>query len=1159
MLDMTTSTEQMYDDQARRQLGFGDGLYILDHGVSPQPGPSSLPEPLTNVFPSINGHQASASTMDWETTPSLPSQPVSSDVPIDLDQVQVGGKVPETLLHNGQHMAMAILQHGSGSKKQIMRLKLSQPKPVFGAQTGLQHQYSATSFHDQHGLPSYLMSTTHPRIKLEEDVNNSSDSFGGTSRISDFDSENRSTPNDSMTSISVNGMSHPESSSPATSFDRVHKSTVFGVQSDVDLLIKTKFRPRSSIPTGLPAGVYGQQCVAAAYASRLNPYALHADEHRILRDRLCHLHITVYLNLRNGILRLWTRNPLVSVTREEALGCAKDHRWVHLASFAYDWLARKGYINFGCVEIPGSVKSSPRRARGKLNNPRTVVVIGAGMSGLGCARQLQGLFNQYHNRFSDEQPMPRIVILEARKRIGGRIYSHPLKSMTSQKLKPGLRPTAEMGAQIITGFEHGNPLDAIVRGQLALHYHSLKDVSTLYDIDGSPVDESHDLLVEKLYNDILDRSGLYRHKANIPVPAEGDRELIDSARDSSADDGVTIAQFEEAKASGTIDLILPRKTIRKGVGHKAAAVKNTPTSLNQNTAPTSLAPAATEALGMGWRLKPGIPTNQNLALDDVARSSNFQTLGSVMDEGVSQYQGLVNLTPKDMRLMNWHFANLEYANAANIGKLSLASWDQDTGNEFEGEHAEVVGGYQQVPRGIMTSPTRLDVRTGKVISRISYHEDNNSTGKTKITCEDGETIHADKIVLTAPLGVMKDRSIQFDPPLPEWKTGAIDRLGFGLLNKVVLVFQEPFWDVDRDMFGVLRGQDAYGSLRQEDYISGRGQFYLFWNIIKTSGLPVLVALMAGDAAHEAELRSDDDLIGDCLGQLRNIFGPANVPMPAETIVTRWKSDRFARGSYSYVAAQARPGDYDLMAKRIGNLYFAGEATCGTHPATVHGAYLSGLRVASEVLESLIGAMENDIPIPLVAPKIKAEFAPISSIRKKAPTSAIDVIPVISNDDLHHRRASYEAAIQAAILTQLGPRPAKPSKSGINPFLLYQKDHWAPCKAQCDAARQAATNNPEAKAGRDEVRAALGLMWRNAPEEEKKPYIDQTMTNRQVSHDLTGGWKEKTQEWEGKARAIREEWVGVNPFESFGLSGEVVANFAEGSAMDVDGKEQKLSY
>jgi len=36
-------------------------------------------------------------------------------------------------------------------------------------------------------------------------------------------------------------------------------------------------------------------------------------------------------------------------------------------------------------------------------------------------------------------------------------------------------------------------------------------------------------------------------------------------------------------------------------------------------------------------------------------------------------------------------------------------------------------------------------------------------------------------------------------------------------------------------------------------------------------------------------------------------------------------------------------------------------------------------------------------------------------------------------------------------------------------------------------------------------------------------------------------------------------VGVNPFESFGLSGEVVANFAEGSAMDVDGKEQKLSY
>jgi monoamine oxidase len=1158
---MSTSTEQMYDHQARQRLGFGDGLHTLNHDVSSEPGSSSISDPLVQVFPSQNGHRQSASSMDWEPSVNLPSNSLKADAEMFLGFLGGAAKATKTPLQTDNQAAKAILQHGSSNKKQ--RLKLSQPKPDFDHQFQQQHHNSSSSHHIPNGFSHHLTSAFRgPLVKLEDDTINSSESFGGTPRVSELDTESRGTPNDSMTSVSQNGSSHPEFSSPVIAFDRRFEPTVPLAQIEVNKLVQTKFRPRSSIPPRLPAGLYGQQCVEAAYASRLNPYALHADEHRILRDRLCHLHITVYLNIRNGILRLWTRNPMVAVTREEALGCAKDYRWVQLASFAFDWLVRKGYINFGCVEVPASIKSSPKRGRGKGHSPGTIVVIGAGMSGLGCARQLEGLLNQYHTRFSEDEPLPRIIVLEGRRRIGGRIYSHPLKSLISPTLKPGLRSTAEMGAQIITGFEHGNPLDAVVRGQLALHYHSLKDVSTLYDVDGSPVSESHDLLVEKLYNDILDRSGDYRHKANIPVPAEGDRELIDSARDASGDDGLTIAQFEEATASGTIDLILPRKNIRKGVGHKAAAVKTAPTTANQSAPPASQSAAALAARNMGWQLKPGVPTNQSLNLDDVARSSNFQTLGSVMDEGVTQYQELINLTPKDMRLMNWHFANLEYANAANIGKLSLASWDQDTGNEFEGEHAEVVGGYQQVPRGIMSSPSRLNVQTGKVVSRICYNAEDRPMVKSKITCEDGEIIEADKVILTAPLGVLKERTIQFDPPLPDWKTGAIDRLGFGLLNKVILVFDRPFWDVDRDMIGLLREPRVPNSLRQEDYIPSRGQFYLFWNIIKTSGLPVLVALMAGDAAHQAELASDDDLIGDCVGQLRNIFGGHNVPEPTETIVTRWKSDKFARGSYSYVAAQARPGDYDLMAKPIGNLFFAGEATCGTHPATVHGAYLSGLRAASEVLESLIGSIENDIPYPLVAPRIKAEFAPISSIKKKPPTMPISPNPDTATTDLPHRRATYEAAIQSAIITQIGTRPARPSKSGINPFLLYQKDHWGPCKARCDAARQAATHNPDAKAGRDEVRAALGLMWRNAPEEEKRPYIEQTMANRQISHEETGGWKDKVKDWDAKAKSIRAEWVGVNPFESFGLNGEGAngeANIGDAGAMDVDGKEQKLSY
>lgn len=43
---------------------------------------------------------------------------------------------------------------------------------------------------------------------------------------------------------------------------------------------------------------------------------------------------------------------------------------------------------------------------------------------------------------------------------------------------------------------------------------------------------------------------------------------------------------------------------------------------------------------------------------------------------------------------------------------------------------------------------------------------------------------ADAVLMTIPLGVLKKEKVKFDPQLPEWKTSAIKRMGFGNLNKV---------------------------------------------------------------------------------------------------------------------------------------------------------------------------------------------------------------------------------------------------------------------------------------------------------------------------------------------------------------------------------------
>lgn len=46
----------------------------------------------------------------------------------------------------------------------------------------------------------------------------------------------------------------------------------------------------------------------------------------------------------------------------------------------------------------------------------------------------------------------------------------------------------------------------------------------------------------------------------------------------------------------------------------------------------------------------------------------------------------VYLSTKDRQILDWHFANLEFANATPLNNLSLKHWDQDDDFEFTGKH-----------------------------------------------------------------------------------------------------------------------------------------------------------------------------------------------------------------------------------------------------------------------------------------------------------------------------------------------------------------------------------------------------------------------------------------------------------------------------------------
>ncbi|KAI9736912.1 MAG: hypothetical protein M1818_005963 [Claussenomyces sp. TS43310] len=907
-------------------------------------------------------------------------------------------------------------------------------------------------------------------------------------------------------------------------------------------------RPKVSIPTDVAPQEYARQCIAAAESSRLNPYSLHPEEHSLLRAHLSHSQVTTYLNIRNGILRLWTRNPLIKVLRDEALGCARDVRWFDVANLSYEWLVRRGYINFGCLETTSNklpLKRSPKRKR------KTIAVIGAGMAGLGCARQLEGLFAHFEHRFKEQdEDLPRVIVLEGRDRVGGRVYSRGLESKDSQsKLTPGTRCTAEIGGMIVTGFDRGNPLNTIVRGQLALQYHALRPTTTLYDSNGQPVDQNRDQLAENLYNDVLERVSDYKFRLAQPQSVEGDRISMNAGRDAHPDNARVMKDIEDERAQSREPL-----TVSASGSMSLPMVPATevvPVSSDRLTGRAHVEPgipaihtAAYKARQMGWALKADVEDSRDLDLAGSA-SSEDATLGSVMDEAIRQFRNVVHILPLDLRLLNWHIANLEYSNAINYKELSLPGWDVDAGNEWEGKHTMIIGGYQQVPRGLLQCPRPLSVRKRSPVTRILYSSEA-ATRPAQVECEDGYTVQADCVVSSIPLGVLKRNEVDFQPALPSWKLGAIERLGYGILNKVILVYKEPFWDETRDIFGVLQEPLHRASLDQDDYASVRGRFFQWFNVTKTSGKPALLALMAGDAAFWVENGQDELIVRDATAVLRRVFGPA-VPQPVEVLITRWGQDKFARGSYSYTGPKFKANDYEVMAKPIGNLFFTGEHTCGTHPATVHGAYISGLRAASEVLETLIG------PISHAQPLLPPKDTP-SNFKRKASNISQE-----TKDPKQARLEAYEIEVWNAIYDKLGERPFRPAKVSANPYMLYSKDNYDAARKKCDEGRRPG----KARVVPNEVRTMLSKMWAQATDDEKRPFTDRASAQKEIYTRSMAEYNEVASKWDLEALAFRKEYEAQHPsqpgpeerlIDQFKRDRRAkrLSGYAEDSGSDVDG-------
>lgn len=134
----------------------------------------------------------------------------------------------------------------------------------------------------------------------------------------------------------------------------------------------------------------------------------------------------------------------------------------------------------------------------------------------------------------------------------------------------------------------------------------------------------------------------------------------------------------------------------------------------------------------------------------------------------------------------------------------------------------------------------VQVGLNSPVARIAYDDSGVS-----VRLGTGEALSFDRVVVTVPLGVLQDRSIDFDPPLPFSNRGAISALGMGAIETVWLRWDEPFWDAEEAVWHAVGSDVAIPT----------------WiNLRPATGENVLVGIVGGPAAAEfAELGEDEAL------------------------------------------------------------------------------------------------------------------------------------------------------------------------------------------------------------------------------------------------------------------------------------------------------------
>lgn len=261
------------------------------------------------------------------------------------------------------------------------------------------------------------------------------------------------------------------------------------------------------------------------------------------------------------------------------------------------------------------------------------------------------------------------------------------------------------------------------------------------------------------------------------------------------------------------------------------------------------------------------------------------------------------------------------------------------------------------------------VKFGTRVTKI--HGKSARDGKPEVETSDGQTFEFDEIVVTTPLGWLKQNTTAFNPPLPDTLIQAIGNIGYGCLEKVYISFPEAFWlDAGQDD----RKIEGFCQWLAPKYSRDTNPKRWTHEVVELASLqagtahPTLLFYIYGEQSQliTSKVRSLD--LKAKHEYLCTFFSPyySRLPhyearnpkhQPSGCFTTDWLGDELAgNGSYSNFQVGLQEGDKDIRVMREGipkeGIWLAGEHTAPfVALGTVTGAYWSGESVSRRIAEA----------------------------------------------------------------------------------------------------------------------------------------------------------------------------------------------------------------